>query len=46
MKYCHCPNQEGKRIASDCEDCNVGLNWEVMNYHLDAIIEKAADTNK
>ena len=21
MKYCHCPNQHGKRIASDCEDC-------------------------
>ena len=21
MKYCHCPNQDGKLIASDCEDC-------------------------
>lgn len=21
MKYCNCPNQNGKRIASDCEDC-------------------------
>ena len=21
MNYCHCKNQHGKRIASDCEDC-------------------------
>jgi len=21
MKYCHCQNQDGKRIASDCEEC-------------------------
>jgi hypothetical protein len=28
------------------KDCNIGLNWDVMNYHLDEVIEEAATTNK
>lgn len=23
------------------KDCNVGLNWDVMNYHLDSVIAEA-----
>jgi len=24
------------------KDCNIGLNWDVLNYHLDEVMEEAA----
>jgi len=33
MKYCHCPKQEGKRVASDCEDCGGVVSAFVKSTH-------------
>lgn len=32
--------EEVIRLMNHRKDCNVGLNWDVMNYHLDVIIEE------
>jgi hypothetical protein len=34
--------EEVLRRMDHHKDCNVGLNWDVMNYHLDNVMSEAA----
>jgi len=34
--------EEVLRRMNRYKDCNVGLNWDVMNYHLDNVMSEAA----
>lgn len=33
--------EEVLRRMDDNKDCNVGLNWDVLNYHLSNVMEEA-----